>query len=162
MKNRFVIKIILISFLVLGCKNNHNFDLSIIDDFLDYKSVIEKYKSQIVVNQKMADCKESSNGITIVGKEFQFIYNDIYYYDEQNHFFQLECSNPIVKLNGVKVIGKSSDEILRLIKITSDVEFQKTETFIKYIIWKSKPAPLCLYLKLKNQKVISYTLGFML
>ena len=162
MKNRFIITIILFSFLALGCKNNQsiNFDLSIIDDFIDYKKVVEKYKTQIKVGQKMDDCKESSNEIMIVGKEFQFIYNDLFYYDEKYHFFLLLCSNPSIKLKGIKIIGKSLDEILALIKTTSDVEIQKGETFIRYKISKSKPSTFYLHLNLKKNKVISYSLGF--
>ncbi len=164
MKNRFIIAIIMFSLLALGCKNNQriSFDLSIIDNFLDYKNVVEKYKSQINVNQIKSDCKEEYNGIIIVGKDFKFIYNDVFYYDENNHFFQLECSNSLITLNGIKVIGKREEEILTLITTTPEVEVQKNENFISYTILKSEPAPLNLSFKLKNHKVTSYTLGFML
>ena len=67
----------------------------------------------------------------------------------------------MITLNGIKVIGKNEDEIITLIKTTSDVEIQKNETFISYTILKSEPAPLNLYFKLKNHKVTSFFIGFM-
>lgn len=175
MKKVLLMILLLLCVLFISCSGTKtiNFDLSIIEEFLDYNNVALVHNADIKFYSADPYIKESQDDGLIISKEnFNVSYKKI---NHSYSFYFLEFSNPNVALQGIRLIGKRSEEIKNIFVTDSNVRSVVTPSYITYTVLRNEndsfflsklksesfyTKPFEIIFTIKNDYVVSIWMGF--